>query len=370
MIYEDLKGFTACLWPIASASRSDLATVGVESAAHVGAAAVVNSCQRIEAYSFGECGCRPPQQKTGIDALLHLAEVAAGIHSAVLGEEQVLGQVRSAFAAAPANLQQAAEIAVSVARELRREAAFTTHSGHLLDRALRVAEAPFRGRILVVGTGHMGRLVAQRALELGFDEVVVSGRRQPDAPWFASGRFRFLALESLPSAPPFEVAVGCLGSEAAELDVRSALPPVSRLIVDLGTPNTFSGRTDVPLISIAALLSESMGGRSHAAARREALRDRVRTLVERRIDMLSADCSSSVGSLRLSVEQVRQRELGRMRRLHPEIPLQTLDVITKSLVNQIFHTPSLRLKNAGDHALGQQLAALFAASESEAVEQR
>jgi len=337
---------------------------------HIGGAALVNSCQRIEAYSFDECGCRPPERKAGIDALLHLAEVAAGIHSAVLGEEQVLGQVRSAFAAAPANLQQAAEIAVSAARELRREAAFTTHSGHLLDRSLRVTEVPPGGRLLVVGTGHMARLVAQRALELGFEEVVVSGRRQPDAPWFASGRFRFLALESLPSALPFEVAVGCLGSEAAELDVRSALPSVSRLIVDLGTPNNFSGGADVPLISIAALLSEGMGGRRHGDARRDVLRERIRTLVEHRIEMLSADCSSSVGALRLSVEQVRRRELARSRRLHPEIPVEALEVITKSLVNQLFHAPSLRLKKAGDHALGQQLAALFALSEPAEGEQQ
>ena len=71
------------------------------------------------------------------------------------------------------------------------------------------------------------------------------------------------------------------------------------------------------------------------------------------------DSRSPVGALRARVEDVRQRELVRMRRLHPEIPADTLDVLSRSLVNQLFHAPSQRLKDLDDPRLGQQFVALF-----------
>ena len=68
---------------------------------------------------------------------------------------------------------------------------------------------------------------------------------------------------------------------------------------------------------------------------------------------------STVGALRESVERVRQRELDRFGRLHPEIPGETIDAITRSLVNQLFHLPSQRLKKTDDESLGERVVALF-----------
>jgi len=324
----------------------------------MGRSAVIASCQRFEAYSFEACDCQPPERKTGMDALLHLAEVAAGLDSVVLGEEQIVAQVRAALAEAPGEVRELGDIALAAARELRRETAFNTHSGHLLDRALKVSETAHSGRLLVIGTGHMGRLVAQRAVELGFEEVVVAGRRRPEGTWFATGQFGFVPFEAIPLAEPFDVVAGCLGSDAGELDIATALPPVRRLIVDLGTPRNFGGVCEAPLVSISTLLSDTFG-RKHSAERRDVLRQRLQGMVERRMDMASVDSSSVVGALRFSVEQVRQRELDRMRRLHPDIAPETLDVITRSLVNQLFHRPSERLKELNDPELGEHVLSLF-----------
>lgn len=333
----------------------------VAAESHTGRSAVITSCQRFEAYSFETCDCDPPERKSGIDALLHLAEVAAGLDSVVLGEEQIVAQVRAALAEAPADVRELGDIALAAARELRRETAFNTHSGHLLDRALKVSETEHSGRLLVIGTGHMGRLVAQRAVELGFEDVVVAGRRRPDGAWFTSGHFSFVPFETMRSEEPFDVVVGCLGSDAGELDIATTLPPVRRLIVDLGTPRNFGGICEAPVVSIATLLSDTFG-RKHSIERREALRQRLHGMVGRRLGMVAHDSTSAVGALRLSVEQVRQRELHRMRRLHPDISPETLDVITRSLVNQLFHGPSERLKEIEDPELREQVLALFAAS--------
>jgi glutamyl-tRNA reductase len=333
--------------------------VRVAAESHLSTSAVITSCQRFEAYSFEGCDCRPPERRTGLDALLHLAEVAAGLDSVVLGEEQIIAQVRAALAEAPAEVRELGDIALASARELRRETAFNTHSGHLLDRALKVSETPHWGRLLVVGTGHMGRLVAQRGLEIGFEEVVVAGRRRPEGAWFTAGNIGFQPLETLRAAEAFDVAVGCLGSDAGELEIAAALPPIRRLIVDLGTPRNFAGPCEVPLVSIATLLSDTFG-RRHRNERRDALRERLQQILERRLAMASEDSTSVVGALRFSVEMVRQREMERLRRLHPDIAPETLEVITRSLVNQLFHAPSERLKRMNDPELGQHVLSLFA----------
>jgi glutamyl-tRNA reductase len=63
--------------------------------------------------------------------------------------------------------------------------------------------------------------------------------------------------------------------------------------------------------------------------------------------------------MRQAVEEARKSEMERLRRAHPEIPEETLNAITRSLVNKIFHTPSERLRQVGDETLAKELANLF-----------
>jgi glutamyl-tRNA reductase len=63
--------------------------------------------------------------------------------------------------------------------------------------------------------------------------------------------------------------------------------------------------------------------------------------------------------LRSEIERIRQRELMRSLRLHPDLPPDTLDTITRSLINKIFHGPTQRLRQAADPELADALAALF-----------
>ncbi len=166
-----------CAWATASMAADELAGISAMARRHGPGAVVVESCQRIEVYSGAECGCAAPKHERGLPALQHLTEVAAGLHSVVLGEAQILGQVRTAFADAPPPLRRHAAVALAAARELRRETAFASHSGHLLDRGLDRAGIPAAGTLLVIGAGQVGRLVAERGTDLGFGRVVVAARR-------------------------------------------------------------------------------------------------------------------------------------------------------------------------------------------------
>ncbi|MGI8925546.1 MAG: hypothetical protein ACR2HN_02725 [Tepidiformaceae bacterium] len=352
-----MTSLRACCWLTASLSRDELAAIRAHIDPHSAAGILLTSCQRLEAYSTDGCGCEAPQELRGFDALLHLAEVAAGLHSVVLGEEQILGQVRGALAKAPRGVRELGEIALAAARELRRETRFSSHSGHLLDRGLKMADLEAGGAsLLVIGAGHVGRLVALRGLELGFADVAIASRRQPEAAWFTGSALRHIALERLSSFGPVDVLAGCLGSDAGEIDV-AALPAVRGAILDLGTPRNFGGASAVPIVTIAALLAD---GRRHGDERRAALTHRLAALLRRRLDMAAADSRSTVGALRLEVERVRRQELERMLRLHPEIPAETLETITRSLVNHLFHAPSERLKASADTAFRDRVLELFA----------
>ena len=270
----------------------------------------------------------------------------------MLGEAQILGQGRRAFDSSGPALQQLGGVAIAAARELRSETAFESHAGHLLDRGLTLAGRAAQGRLLVLGTGAMARLVAERGAEIGFDEVVVAGRRRPARPIVGE----FVSLGRIGALAPVTAIAGCLGSGAAAIPLGQ-LPP-SELVLDLGTPRNFEGRAEARVITIAGLLSDE-AQRPHAQARRGALRERLAELLDRRLAGQRETSATAVGTLRAAVERARRTELGRLQKRHPEIASETLDAMTRSLLNQILHAPTERLRALGDGELARELAALF-----------
>jgi glutamyl-tRNA reductase len=318
--------------------------------AHPGGAVVV-SCQRLEAYGFGPCDCDAPDRLNGYEALERLAAVAAGLESVVLGEDQVTGQVRAAFTGASGELRRLGDIAIATARSLRAETQFESHAGHLLDKALRLSTMGTGGQLLVLGVGAMGKLIAGRAAELGF-EVTVAARRQPEHELTGT----FVELGRVPSLPPFDVIVGCLGSGAGEIAPR--VLPAARLLIDLGTPRNFSALSGPGVIAIADMLEDEQQ-RPHAVARRHKLRARLGELLRVRLERLGGSETAAIGQLRSEVEAIRQAEVQRALRLHPDVDPAVLEQVTRSLVDKVFHAPTSRLKETRDVAMARALAELF-----------
>ncbi len=343
--------FRVCLWRTVSMPATEMAAARAAVEGSHSDSAVVLSCQRMEAYGFGECGCEAPERLHGSDALARLAEVAAGLDSVVLGEDQIMGQVRSALRSAPPEVRSAGDIAVSAARRLRQETRFDSHAGHLLDRALRLSTVERKGSLLVLGVGSMGKLVAERATELGFD-VTVAGRRKPagELPW------KFVHLGEAVELRKVDVLVGCLGSGAGEIALRFL--PQARLVLDFGTPRNFREPAGPGLLTIADLLADEEA-RPHATARRNRLKARLGEIFDERLGHAAVDGSSAVGAMRREVERVRAAEASRIRALHPEIAPEVVENITRSLVDKILHEPTTRLRD--DAELADRVAELFGA---------
>ncbi|MGE3075712.1 MAG: hypothetical protein AB7N24_18500 [Dehalococcoidia bacterium] len=346
-----LEEFRCCAWRTVSYRAAEMAAARADvQGGHTGDA-IVTSCQRLEAYGFGDCGCDAPEQLRGYDALERLAAVAAGLESVVLGEDQVTGQVRTAFEGSSGDLRAAFDLAISAARALRAETKFESHAGHLLDKALRLSTMPPAGSLLVLGVGAMGKLIAERGVELGFD-VTVAARRVPEPP----GAGTFVELANVPGLPRFDVIVGCLGSGAGEIAPR--VLPAARLLIDLGTPRNFSVLSGPGVVAISDML-EDEHARPHAMAKRRRLRERLGVILQARIARLREDSRSPIGALRAEVEVIRKQEVERAKRLHPEVPEAVLEAVTRSLIDKVFHGPTSRMRALENGDLARELAALF-----------
>ncbi|MGE0598518.1 MAG: hypothetical protein AB7J35_01665 [Dehalococcoidia bacterium] len=346
-----LEEFRCCAWRTVSYRAAEMAAARADLEGGHAGDAIVTSCQRLEAYGFGECGCDAPEQLRGYAALERLAAVAAGLESVVLGEDQVTGQVRSAFAHVSGDLRAGFDLAISAARALRAETKFDSHAGHLLDKALRLSTVQPGGSLLVLGVGAMGKLVAERGVELGFD-VTVAARRVPEQPVAGA----FVELANVPGLPRFDVIVGCLGSGAGEIAPR--VLPAARLLIDLGTPRNFSVLSGPGVVAISDML-EDEHSRPHSMAKRRRLRQRLGNILDARIARLQEDSRSPIGALRAQVEAIRKEEVERAMRLHPDVPEAVLEAVTRSLIDKVFHAPTSRMRGLQNDELARELAALF-----------
>ena len=351
-------------WDIASLPAPALLALETEIATTFGwgDCVPVITCQRYEVITLGMPCATAPRSYHGEDALLHLARIAAGLESLVLGEAEILGQLRTALASAPAPLRRLSAPAIAAARVLKREQGFTEHAGYALDPALEISGVSPEGRIVIVGGGPMGRRTAERAVDLGFRDVTLVARRPLPLP----EPIEYRPFSALSTLPPTDVLVSCLGRTAPAMG-SADLPPIRRLAVDLGTPRNLRPDIDAPVVNLAALVERQRTSHTEVA-RREHLQSRLREVLLARLEVSGHE--SPLGSMREEVERIRQKELERALRLHPDLPIEKLDTITRSLVNQIFHRPSMRLRRADDPELVATVAALFSARIEEAADDR
>jgi len=121
-------------------------------------------------------------------------------------------------------------------------------------------------------------------------------------------------------------------------------------------------------VTIADLLA-SEERRPHARARRTGLQSRLDAILDERLGHANTDSRSAIGRLRFEVEAIRRRELARIERLHPQLPPELLDTITRSLLDQVFHGPTAKLRLDGDSGFAGQVADLFALPAQQPAEQ-
>ncbi len=243
----ELWALTAAAGEVDAAERDRIAREMDEWLTEGGRGVALLTCHRAELYGFGAApALRAVRVLSGHHAVAHLLRVASGLESVIVGEDEVLHQVREALTRARVNqrvdrrLQRLFETAIATGRRARSRR--TESSGNLAQSAvawLRSRADLSGGLVVVAGAGRMGAALAHSVGASGA-EVVISSRNVDKAARLArlySGRGVDLRAGAELAGRATAVAVA-LGGPWTELEAMAGphLPPIA----DISAPQAVS----------------------------------------------------------------------------------------------------------------------------------
>ena len=306
------------------------------------------------------------------DAARHLFRVAAGLDSLVMGEPQILGQVKDAHAAATLAqttgplINRLFHASFAVGKRVRTETSLGAGAVSISFAAVSLARKIFgdlKGRsVLVVGAGEMGKLTAQHMKSQGVQQVTIVSRTMANAARTAE------AIGGA-SAAPWDDLIGQLGvadivisatGAAAPILTRAQIEAVMRprrnrplFIIDIAMPRDVeaaAGEIEQVFLynidDLQATVQENLARRASEVHHAETI---VTEEVDKFIAWLRARSAIPiVVALRQRFDHVRRAELDRLTLGLPPEMRERVDDITRLLVEKLLLTPTEQLKSIGD----------------------
>jgi glutamyl-tRNA reductase len=371
---------------------------------NISEAVVLSTCMRTEIYAVAgkyhgavqdvrnflcELGFTAPEEFTDHlysfhddAAVTHLFRVASGLDSAVLGEGEVLGQVKEAWekartdgAAGPV-LSALFRHAVEVGKRARAETAISRGTTSVSQAAVQMAAGQLgslEGRsILVLGAGDMGEGIAVAlSSSAPASRVLVANRTWTKAKAVAKKvGGEAIDFGSLAAAlEDVDVVLTTTGSPSLLIeasDVSGVMDARERdlLIVDIAVPRDVDpavrhlpGVTLLDMDDLRQFAEAGIAGRRGEITKVEAI---IVDEAQRYLDVATArEAAPLVAALRDRAEQVRQGELERLAaRLDglDDRQQQAVEALTRGIVNKLLHEPTVRLKDAAGSPRGETLA--------------
>lgn len=312
---------------------------------------LLETCHRIELIGItsAQVDVTPPLRVTrGRAAVVRTLRTVAGLDSAILGEQQLLGQVRSAYASALAGatsgplLNELLRRALRVGRRARSMTGPASDSS-LAERALASIATP--GRALVVGSGTMATRLAVDLAARGADLTVAAGSVERAASVAGPLGARAVPWDLGLTAGVWDViAFATRIADPLLTDARS----IHGTVIDLCAPAAV-GRAARRQLGDRLVDLDSLG----AAAQRPsgpAVR-RIEALVEAEADAYLAwlaerGAADEVGGLHARAAELRTRHLHRLRsgNRFDAAQLAAVERMTAQLVGELLHEPTLRLR--------------------------
>jgi glutamyl-tRNA reductase len=310
------------------------------------------------------------------DAVRHVFRVASSLDSMVVGEAQILGQVKEAYATARAvgavraQLEQLFTRAFAVAKRVRTETAVGSSSVSIASVAVELAKKIFgtlNGKtVFIVGAGKMSELAARHLMAHGCATIFVSNRTYDRAVGLAH-RFNGEAIkfdDLYDTCDRADIVITSTGSPHAIFRREHGEQFLTRrknrpmFFIDIAVPRDVApemGKLDGIFIYDIDDLQQAVS--SHVADRRREA-ERAEAIITSEVENFEArlhtlDVVPTIVSLQDHLETIRQAEIDRVRgRLGPLSPEQEIAVeaLTRGIISKVMHTPITTLKTAAREA--------------------
>jgi glutamyl-tRNA reductase len=384
-------------------ARSDIPAVLQKLVAqpYVGEAVVLSTCNRVEIYAavsgfHGGLGdvCNVLAEQSGIGAkdlaahlyvhydeaaVRHSFRVSAGLDSMVVGEAQILGQLRDAYHAATETdtagrlLHELMQQALRVGKRAHAETGIDRAGQSVVTAALEVAAATFGGDLsgrtgLVVGAGAMGALSVATLTRSGVGPLQITNR--------GAARADRLAEAYGATAVPFDALDQAIAAADIVVCATASTEPVLTaatlagrekplVVLDLAVPRDVAPEVGaLPGVTVVDIDSLATSRRTlPAAAETAAVEQIVAAEVEHFLAWLrGAEVAPTVAALRTRADDVVSAELRKLSARRPEFTEEQRADVSRTLhrvVQQLLHSPTVRVRQLAAEPGGDQYAALL-----------
>jgi glutamyl-tRNA reductase len=377
--------------------------------AELGGGVILSTCNRTELYLAGESPVNRDEASAalalahgeprpegvgfyhhdGDEAVRHLYRVAAGIESLVIGESEILGQVREAFAASTAAgssnavLARLFHTALRVGRRARNETDIGAHglsiSALAVSLSRRLVGDLRHKTVLVVGAGEAGQRAAGALVQNGVGRLLVTTRR--------SGLAEEIARELSGVAIPYsdlttalseaDVLIAATAAQEAIIsadDVARAMasrPQRPLLIVDIAVPRDVDGAArEVANVHLFDIDDLESAAEANLEARRREVGAVERIVVEEAgrfaVWLSQQKATPTIAALRQRAEATRKAELDRtLARLEhlSDADRKRIEAMSEALIKRLLHEPVTRLRQHGAERHVEALRELFGLDE-------
>ena len=363
---------------------------------HVSQGLILSTCNRTEVYSVymgrscsnsGNIGFLKALTNTSDTDLLpylyfyqdeaaveHLFQVASGLDSMIIGEFEILGQVKQSLEEAEKAhildlpLRNLFQQALQVGRRVREKTGISRNalsvSSVAVDLATKAIGDLNNRKALIIGTGEAGRLVAKALKERGISQITITSRSQENASALATALGgRAVNINSINEELDIcDILISCTGAPHLILDlltIENAMRTHSNqplVIIDIAVPRDVEPEvrqiSNVFLYDIDDLTHLSELNRKQRKTEMQSARKIIKSEVERFMSWWQAtEVKPVISSLTKKAETIRQTQLEltlkKLRELTPE-EHESLEAMTKAIVHKILHDPIQCLRNNGN----------------------
>ncbi len=312
----------------------------------------------------------------GMQAVHHLFQVAAGLDSMILGEPQILGQVKDACQIATETetvgiiFNRLANHSFAVGKRVRNETAMGTGAVSVAYAAVELAQKIFKNlskrSVLLIGAGETGELTAKHLREKGIGKLFITNRTHQKAEELAATlngeAVVFSQMQQL--FPEVDIIVGAAAAPNYLIRRHEIEPSLSKrgnrplFLIDIGVPRDFDpeiNRLESVFLhdidNLKQIVDSNLKKRQQEIPRAEAIiAEEVENFLEWRQGL---QITPTIVTLREKFEEIRQQELNKYSNKLDEEELEQLKLVTRGLLNKLLHLPTVNLKKyANGHPEG------------------